>query len=77
MTNKELIINLLDTNLNAETDLKKTIGHVTFKPVVTAKWVKDNNNAVFCSRCGCRVSKIASANMNYCFICGAEMEKDV
>ena len=76
MTNKDLILVLLDADLNAEVDLKKTIGHVTFKPVITAKWLKDNDHAVSCSRCNCRVSKIASANMNYCFICGAEMEKE-
>jgi len=75
MTNKELIEMLLDTDLNQEVDLRKTIGDVEFKPVFRAKWHPDGSHAVFCSRCGCRVSKIASTEMDYCFKCGAEMER--
>ena len=75
MTNKELIRMLLDTDLNQEVDLKKTIGDVEFKPVITATWKSDGNHAVVCSHCECRVSKIASTEMDYCFKCGAQIER--
>ena len=74
MTNKELIIELLNSDLNATTDLKKVIGDVTFKPEVIGKWVKEGQHAVYCNVCNCRISLNASKEMNYCFKCGAKME---
>ena len=73
MTNKELILQLLDTDLNAECDLRKTVGNVTFKPMTTSKWIRDGQHAVVCEKCGCRVSVNAYPSMRFCFICGAEM----
>ena len=73
MTNKELIVQLLNSDLNAEVDLKKTIGNMEFKPEIVGRWLPDGQHAVLCSRCSCRISKKASATMNYCFSCGAKM----
>lgn len=73
MTNKELIIQLLDSDLDAEVDLKKTIGAMEFKPETLGKWLPDGSHAVICSRCNCRVSRKAAATMMYCFTCGAKM----
>jgi len=75
MTNKELIVKLLDSDLDAEVDLKKTIGHLEFKPETVGRWLPDGQHAVLCDKCSCRVSKKASVEMNYCFMCGAKMEK--
>ena len=73
MTNKELIVRLLDADLNAETNLVKTIGNIAFKPEITSKWVKAEGRTMKCEHCGCRVSGHACAEMNYCFKCGALM----
>ena len=73
MTNKELVIKLLDTDLDAVVDLRKTVGDMEFKPVLKGDWVKNGQHAVTCSNCGCRVSIKAYVNMNYCFNCGAKM----
>ena len=75
MTNKELIVLLLNTDLNAQVDLKRTIGDVVFKPEITGRWLREGQHAVSCSNCACRVSLKASKDMNYCFKCGAIMEK--
>ena len=75
MTNKELIVNLLDTDLNAEVELRKTVGDLEFKPVTSGEWIRDGQHAVYCSVCNTRVSIKASAEMNYCFNCGAEMRR--
>ena len=74
MTGKELIIKLLDTNLDAEVDLRKMVGDIEFKPVRVGNWVRDGQHAVYCSKCNCRVSVKAYRSMNYCFVCGAKME---
>lgn len=74
MTNRELIVQLLNSDLNAEVDLKKTVGSLEFKPEIHGRWLSDGQHAVFCSQCNCRVSKRASATMPYCFNCGAKME---
>lgn len=79
MKNKDLIIKLLDSNLDEEVDLQKTVGKLTFKPAITAKWVKEKGSQgqiVVCSRCECRVSRVSSIKMNYCFMCGAKMERE-
>ena len=73
MTNKELIIKLLNTDLDAECNIKKTIGNINFKPEIVGSWVRDGQHAVRCDRCGCRVSNKAYIVMNYCFNCGAKM----
>lgn len=73
MTNKELIVLLLDTDLDAQVDLKRTVGDIVFKPVITADWVKEGQHAVHCSVCNCRVSLKAAEEMNYCFKCGAQV----
>lgn len=74
MTNRELIIKLLDTDLSADCDLKKTIGDVEFKPEIISRWVREGQFAVHCERCNCRVSNKAFQEMRYCFKCGAKME---
>lgn len=76
MTNKELIVKLLDCNLNAKVDFKKTFGTSGDNPRLSAYWKKDGQHAVLCSSCGCRVSVSASRGMNYCFIRGAKMEEN-
>ena len=74
MTNKELIILLLDSDLQADTDIKKTVGDIEFRPEIISKWIRDGQHAVHCEKCNCRVSYKASQSMNYCFNCGAKME---
>lgn len=76
MTNKQLILLLLDSDLNAEADIKRTVGDIEFKPEFVGKWAREGQYAVYCSRCNCRVSLNASKAMNYCFNCGARMEND-
>lgn len=73
MTNKELIVKLLDSDLNAETNLIKTIGNIAFKPEVKSRWIKAEGHTMQCEHCGCRVSNRACLKMNYCFSCGALM----
>ena len=74
MTNRELITQLLNCNLDDEVDLRKTIGEVEFRPVVTGRWMSNGQHAMLCNRCGCRVSMKAYVNMRFCFRCGANME---
>jgi len=74
MTNRELIVKLLDSDLDAEVDLRKAVGNLEFKPVKQGHWIKDGQHAVYCDKCGCRVSVKAYPNMKYCFVCGAKME---
>jgi hypothetical protein len=74
MTNRELIVQLLSSDMDAEVDLKKTIGDMEFRPALAGRWVADGQHAVYCSHCNCRVSRKASMDMKYCFICGAKME---
>ena len=76
MTNRELVILLLNSDLDASADVKKTIGDVEFKPEIIGKWVKEGQHAVHCDKCNCRVSLKASKSMNYCFNCGAKMEEE-
>ncbi|MBO4543986.1 MAG: hypothetical protein J5725_12500 [Bacteroidales bacterium] len=45
-----------------------------FRPELTGRWIADGQHAVYCSHCNCRVSRKASIDMKYCFICGAKME---
>lgn len=73
MTNRELIVQLLNCDLDAEADIKKTIGRMEFRPEIVGKWLHDGQHAVVCSQCNCRVSKKSSVLMNYCFNCGAKM----
>ena len=77
MTNRELIVELLKTDLDAPVELRKTVGQIEFKPINIATWQKDGQHAVYCSNCNCRVSVRASLDMNYCFKCGSQMEREV
>lgn len=74
MKNRELIIKLLNTDLDAEVDLKATVGEMDFRPQTTGTWLRDGQQSVICSTCGCRVSIRASYDMKFCFICGSQME---
>lgn len=72
MTNRDLIVQLLNTDLDAECELVQTDTSDVI-PLAVAVWRKIGQHAVICSKCGCRVSEKACFNMRYCFICGAEM----
>ena len=74
MTNRELIVELLNSDLDAEVDLRKTIGDLEFKPLVIGRWMGSDQHSVMCNKCGCRVSRKACSNMRYCFNCGAKMQ---
>lgn len=76
MTNKELIVLLLDTDLDEQVDLKRTVGDIVFKPVLFSSWEKEGQHAVHCGHCNCRVSLKASEEMDYCFKCGAQMRRE-
>lgn len=77
MTNRDLIMLLLHTDLDEEVDLSRTIGtSIDFKPQVTGQWVRAGGHSVICSNCGCKVSINGARSMNYCFICSAKMIKD-
>lgn len=73
MTNRDLILALLNTDLDAEVDLKRTIGEITFRPETIGVWLRDGQQSVICSTCGCKVSIRASSNMDFCFKCGSKM----
>lgn len=76
MTNRELMMMLLHTNLDEEVDLTRTIGEVNFKPQLNAQWIRAGGHSVLCGNCGCKVSLNGAKSMDYCFKCGAHMIKD-
>lgn len=77
MTNRDLIMMLLHTNLDEEVDLARTVGTVDFKPALNSKWLRTGGHSVVCEHCGATVSLSGAKSMDYCFKCGAHMIKDV